>query len=931
MKPKRNRASRIFLLLPVVGGCLWCFPRRGMAETIWVHASQARSLSGPIAFGRKVGIVEEGALGDFLVSTVCVTDEALTGGCAEYRIQIPKAAPYTIWARLRYPLGLDASFAFIPGGEEPTADPGRLLGNSGVGVRQWHWDSQGDGPGCKPGTGKLRLTLAAGDFTFRIYAREANDTVFGPGGWRMARPMFNPRLNVICLTTDPDYVPTDADAGRALSLSPARVDEETVKAKPPPLPPVSQEEMDGLGKKGIPDWLRCPRFYTKDAWRDELAYRHPGDIAFMVRQIAANEGSAFRLAAYWGGDAYFQSGVAPHAPGLGKLDYLREAVDEGRRSGVKVVMYMNPNCLYEGHPLFEEAVVREADGSPRKGPSYGIRDAHFACINNPKYRDFLAAVLTEAFTRYDLAGLYVDGLTPHRCFCGHCRNKYRKMWDAAMPVEKLARGGRWTVLWEMVSQPEPVGDPGDPDARRYTRFLHQSLVEATRLVSTTVKRCKPDAVTMYHSWPKPESMAYYDGTLTEIYVRHPWEHRLWKFGELANYSNIFPVPVLFNIYLHDHGTEAEARTKMIQGLAGGCYPNCWNLLSMRPIFRFVRENAECFDFARTRPTKFLALPRTVRHDSAQRQLISQQDPTAKPPRDRFLAPYVGLYSALVRRGLPIVTLQRSDFHVRLDGFKVLCLANEACLSDEQVEAVRRFVAAGGGLIATHETSLYDEKARRRDDFGLADVFGVHYRGILPASVRQIHCGAAHPATEGLDTSEPLIHDEPHVVAQLSSGDSLARLAGDDVKGESVPAIVVHEYGSGRVVYLPGRLESIQCARPTPAIERLVANAVRWVAGEAVPVQVDAPLPIGVTLFDQPDRRILHLVSLNGDTRYGHDKIEPIHDIEVELQIPEGLRVTKLRRLWAKGDVPFRSDGNRLRFRLPVIGEYEVVAAELKGR
>ena len=59
----------------------------------------------------------------------------------------------------------------------------------------------------------------------------------------------------------------------------------------------------------------------------------------------------------------------------------------------------------------------------------------------------------------------------------------------------------------------------------------------------------------------------YNGTLTEIYVQHPWRHKLWKSAELANYSNIFPIPTLFNIYLHDHGTEAEARMKMFQGLA----------------------------------------------------------------------------------------------------------------------------------------------------------------------------------------------------------------------------------------------------------------------------------------------------------------------------------------------------------------------------
>lgn len=56
-------------------------------------------------------------------------------------------------------------------------------------------------------------------------------------------------------------------------------------------------------------------------------------------------------------------------------------------------------------------------------------------------------------------------------------------------------------------------------------------------------------------------------------------------------ADVFAIPVLFNIYLHDHGTAAEARTKMVQGLAGAATPNFWNTLGMKPLFRFLRENA----------------------------------------------------------------------------------------------------------------------------------------------------------------------------------------------------------------------------------------------------------------------------------------------------------------------------------------------------
>ena len=349
--------------------------------------------------------------------------------------------------------------------------------------------------------------------------------------------------------------------------------------------------------------------------------------------------------------------------------------------------------------------------------------------------------------------------------------------------------------------------------------------------------------------------------------------------------------MLFNIYMKKHATAAEGITYSTQGLANGCYPNCWSLVSMRQVFGFMRKNAQYYDFLRTVPTRFAIMPRCIRLDAGQRRAADDMKRTGQSKHEQLLPSYVGMYSAVTRGGLPLVTVDRHDFQRRLDGYKVLCLANEACMSDEQVEAVRRFVRSGGGLVATNQTSLYDENGLKRKDFALADIFGVHSRVIKKTQ-----------------TSEIIRLENPHTVV-------------DDV--------VQNRFGSGRVVYIPGQLDAEQCQVLCSQTERLFQDAVSWAAGGELPVRIKASAPIATTLFDQKDRRILHLVNLNGDSKYQNDKIEPVENVNVELLLPEGRRLNQLHRLWDEGKVDFKNAGRRISLKLDRIGTYEVVVAELE--
>ena len=98
---------------------------------------------------------------------------------------------------------------------------------------------------------------------------------------------------------------------------------------------------------------------------------------------------------------------------------------------------------------------------------------------------------------------------------------------------------------------------------------------------------------------------------------------------------------------------------------------------------------------------------------------------------------LGYFRAILEKHWPIRILTEYDLEdADLHGVSVLVLPNVACLSPRSAEVVRRFVRQGGGLVASFETSLYDENFHRRPDFALADVLHAHYVGVHPVQHAQ---------------------------------------------------------------------------------------------------------------------------------------------------------------------------------------------------
>ena len=208
--PLSNRRTTL-LLKSTTADAARSLLANGMLEvrkpvTLWIQAEEPRRIVGKMAKGSEAGVAEPGAFGDVVVCTGRPDRNKPKEWYCEYRVDIPSDRVWTLWARVRYLSGTDESFAIVRPGEEVTLDYSQVLGNCGRNEAKWHWTGRGGGSAVAPPGVRIAFKLRRGTFTFRIYAREGGGTA-----------AVNPRLDLLCLTDDTSYVPTDPDAKAALA------------------------------------------------------------------------------------------------------------------------------------------------------------------------------------------------------------------------------------------------------------------------------------------------------------------------------------------------------------------------------------------------------------------------------------------------------------------------------------------------------------------------------------------------------------------------------------------------------------------------------------------------------------------------------------------------------------------------------------------
>lgn len=644
------------------------------------------------------------------------------------------------------------------------------------------------------------------------------------------------------------------------------------------------------------------------------------------------------------------------SPWLGDRDVTGDIVEAAHKYGIKAIAMADfsvlPPKVYTDHP--DWATV-DADGKPYET----VSGMYTACVMGGYAEEYGRPMVAEILGNYDVDAMKFGGgsygFGANICHCKRCRDSFRQAAGLEIPLKQD---------WE------------DPVWRRYYRWRADQTGRRVRFLHDMVTGIRPDMPVMgngvcfsdtrwtVNSALDMEAMAdAQDMIQIEAQTRcsmdadlgGEWQDPNWTGEEAAYMTNVSDKPIWVVVsyfkawpWRRSAIDCAEQKAYLAQIAANGASPMV-NLSGGPPAVhedkRGFRAPAEIWRFVRDHNDYF-----TGDRSGADVAFVYSDDSLVfygkDDPDDRYLAAMRGYENALREAHIPFDIISKHRLSPEnLGRYRTLILTNYACMSEAEAEAVRAFVAGGGNVIATFETSLYDPEGEKRKDFLLGDLFGVRYAGVTESTWG--------PVPEGMQNYLRMAEGNPLTADCRDAG--LLPIAGDycrvdRLRGEAAltlacpfivfpeglsyatgedlgwPAAVTRTHaGGGKTVYFAVQLDKMHHVAGFGEIADTLAGAVKWTLDGKVRATCNGPDSVSLSLRVQENRANVHLVNRTGGRRMLR-RIVPVRDIRVRLD--SAVREPKRAFLLSGGEeLDLRRDGDVFEALVPVLGDYDVVVFE----
>ena len=646
--------------------------------------------------------------------------------------------------------------------------------------------------------------------------------------------------------------------------------------------------------------------------------------------------------------AYYPTKVPLHyrSKYLGNRDSFGELLNGCRKLGMNVVARTDPHAahqdVYDAHP---DWIAVDADGRKRK--HWADPELWVTCALGPYNFEFMTEITREITRMYK-----VDGIFSNRwegsgmCYCGHCQQNFKRYSGLDLPR---------------------TANPLDPAKRQHIVWKEARLFELWRLWDAEIKKINPDASFIANAGGgalSPLDMKTIGDLAPTLFadrqarrgVMPPWSNG--KNGK--EYGAALAGKAIAGIF--SMGVEEPYRWK--DSVQSGDEIRMWAVDGIAHNLRpwFTKFNGKVIDKRWMKVVEDLYVwhfknERYLRNERslARVAMVYSQQTASFYGGDRARAKVedhaLGYYHALVEARVPFDMVHDKLLDAaHLKQYRTLILPNIAALSTAQCGQLTEFVHGGGNLVATHETSLYDEWGVRRSDFGLGPLFGASFAGKVETDVHNSYLnvdndpqiGQFHPILHGLEEATRIIngvnwvHTNPlHAGhAPLTLVPSYPDLPMEQVFARiprtNIPGMYAREEGRSRVVYFPFDLDRTFWEVMSNDHGLLLKNAVAWAHNEEQPLVVQGKGVIDVSLWMQKDSVTAHLVNLTNPMMMKGPlrEIVPSPPQKVRIRIPAGRRVRKVSLL-VNGKTPaHRESGGVIIMELPSIGLHEAISLDL---
>lgn len=542
------------------------------------------------------------------------------------------------------------------------------------------------------------------------------------------------------------------------------------------------------------------------------------------------------------GNCYYMTEIGPRP----KRDWLGEFVAAAKPRGMEVLAYYSlawDTWAATTHPNWSQMT---SEGKPFAGP-WMFRNA---CLNTP-YRDYVLHQLREIVSGYDVDSIWIDLVDWAPCYCSYCKKRYSARYGEDLPTNP-----RDTLEHSI----------------RFEEFQGESRISFMRNVAEIIRREKPSVLLSFNGSGK---FGRYKGQLSEFASFHSREgtmgpdflSRACKTLSPQNkpYELIAPGGKGWFSWVLRPEDILKLESSIVYAQGGNLtisinpFPNGSTQRSeienISRVFEWVKRRNRCFQS-------------DIASNVADVAILWTKDTT----RRVFGEAEEGVSKTLLENHFLFDIIQEGT---NLGSYKLVILPSGTALLGKAEQQVRKFVRKGSRILCIHNAALVDERGELRDNFSVADILGLDYKGSSTQSTCYLRV-TSPDLMKGL-IDYPLLSKSPALNVEGSGCDILAEVLSpiaelDDehwvwphvtnppaLNGQG-PAITISHDVKGAYVSCPidrtAAKESAEGYLYDPWSKRLLANLIGVLVEDPL-IRTNAPAGVEVLLRRGPDGFLLH--------------------------------------------------------------------------